>query len=68
MAGWMSRLKDGLSRTRVNIVGLFSGGVIDDALFDDLEVALIGADVGVAATGELLQALRSFEKGFRIFQ
>ena len=59
MAGWMSRLKDGLSRTRVNIVGLFSGGVIDEALFDDLEVALIGADVGVAATGELLQALRT---------
>jgi len=59
VAGWMSRLKDGLSRTRVNLVGLFSGGVIDDALFDDLEVALIGADVGVAATGELLQAVRT---------
>ena len=59
MAGWMSRLKDGLSRTRVNIVGLFSGGVIDDALFDELEIALIGADVGVAATAELLTALRT---------
>jgi fused signal recognition particle receptor len=55
----MSRLKDGLSRTRVNIVGLFSGGVIDDALFDELEVALIGADVGMAATTELLAALRT---------
>jgi fused signal recognition particle receptor len=55
----MARLKDGLARTRVNIVGLFSGGVIDDALFDDLETALIGADVGVAATGELLDALRT---------
>jgi fused signal recognition particle receptor len=55
----MSRLKDGLSRTRVNIVGLFSGGVIDDALFDELEVALIGADVGMAATSELLAALRT---------
>ena len=59
MTGWMSRLKDGLSRTRVNIVGLFSGGVIDDALFDELEIALIGADVGVAATAELLTALRT---------
>jgi fused signal recognition particle receptor len=59
VAGWMSRLKDGLSRTRVNIVGLFSGGVIDDALFDELEVALIGADVGMAATTELLTALRT---------
>jgi fused signal recognition particle receptor len=55
----MSRLKDGLSRTRVNIVGLFSGGVIDDALFEELEVALIGADVGMAATSELLAALRT---------
>ena len=55
----MSRLKDGLTRTRVNIVGLFSGGVIDDALFDDLEAALISADVGVAATTELLEALRT---------
>jgi fused signal recognition particle receptor len=59
VAGWMSRLKDGLTRTRVNIVGLFSGGVIDDALFDDLEVALIGADVGVTTTTELLAALRA---------
>ncbi len=55
----MSRLKEGLTRTRVNIVGLFSGGVIDDALFDELEIALIGADVGVATTTELLEALRA---------
>ncbi|MCU0951588.1 MAG: signal recognition particle-docking protein FtsY [Burkholderiaceae bacterium] len=55
----MSRLKEGLTRTRVNIVGLFSGGVIDDALFDELEIALIGADVGVATTTELLDALRA---------
>jgi len=59
VAGWMSRLKEGLTRTRVNIVGLFSGGVIDDALFDELEIALIGADVGVATTTELLGALRA---------
>jgi fused signal recognition particle receptor len=56
--GWLSRLKKGLERTRVNLVGLFSGGVIDDALFDDLEAALISADVGVATTTELLDALR----------
>ena len=56
--GWLSRLKKGLERTRVNIVGLFSGGVVDDALFDELEIALIGADVGVATTMELLDALR----------
>jgi fused signal recognition particle receptor len=58
MTGWMSRLKQGLTRTRVNIAGLFSGGVIDDALFEDLEVALISADVGMPATQALLAALR----------
>jgi fused signal recognition particle receptor len=54
----MSRLKKGLERTRANIVGLFSGGVIDEALFEELEIALIGADVGVATTTDLLDALR----------
>lgn len=57
--GWLGRLKAGLTKTRVNIAGLFSGGVIDEALFDDLEMALIGADVGVNTTRELLDALRA---------
>lgn len=57
--GWLGRLKVGLTRTRVNIAGLFSGGVIDDALFEELETALIGADVGVTTTRELLDALRA---------
>jgi fused signal recognition particle receptor len=57
--GWLGRLKSGLSKTRVNIAGLFSGGVIDDALFDELETALVGADVGVQTTRELLDALRA---------
>ncbi len=56
--GWLSRLKKGLERTRVNIVGVFSGGVIDEALFDDLEVALLGADCGSVTTAELLAKLR----------
>src|SRR5215470_4114578 len=56
--GWLGRLKSGLSRTRANIAGLFSGGVIDDALFDELETALVGADVGVTTTRELLDTLR----------
>jgi fused signal recognition particle receptor len=57
-SGWLSRLKKGLARTRENIAGLFTGGVIDEALFDELEIALIGADVGVATTEALLDALR----------
>ena len=58
-AGWLGRLKVGLTRTRVNIAGLFSGGVIDDTLFEELETALIGADVGVTTTRELLDTLRA---------
>jgi fused signal recognition particle receptor len=56
--GWLARLKTGLTRTRANIAGLFTGGVVDDALFDDLETALIGSDAGVATTTHLLERLR----------
>ena len=56
--GWFSRLKNGLARTRVNIVGLFSGGVIDDDFLEELENALITADVGVQASTRILQRLR----------
>ena len=56
--GWFSRLKNGLARTRVNIVGLFSGGVIDDDFLEELEYALITADVGVQASTRILQRVR----------
>ena len=56
--GWFSRLKNGLARTRVNSVGLFSGGVIDDDFLEELEYALITADVGVQASTRILQRLR----------
>jgi fused signal recognition particle receptor len=56
--GWLSRLKDGLTKTRVNIVGLFSGGVVDENFLEDLEMALIGADVGVSTSARLIEALR----------
>jgi fused signal recognition particle receptor len=57
--GWAARLRHGLERTRINIAGLFSGAVIDAALFDDLEAALLGADVGVAASAQVLDGLRA---------
>jgi fused signal recognition particle receptor len=57
--GWLARLKRGLTKTRVNIVGLFSGGVVDDAFLEELEAALIGADTGVATAADLIDALRS---------
>jgi fused signal recognition particle receptor len=56
--GWLSRLKRGLARTRANLAGLFAGGAVDEALFEELESALICADVGVATTQELLGRVR----------
>ena len=56
--GWFSRLKNGLARTRVNIVGLFSGGVVDEDFLEELEFALITADIGVDTSSRILQRLR----------
>ncbi len=58
-SGWLSRLKTGLAKTRVNIVGLFSGGVVDDAFLEELEFALITADIGVATASHLIEALKA---------
>ena len=55
---WGERLKAGLARTRVQIGGLFGGGKIDAALYEELEEALLCADTGVAATQFLLDNLR----------
>jgi fused signal recognition particle receptor len=57
--GWLAKLKRGLTKTRVNIVGLFSGGVADEAFLEELEMALVSADVGVAVSADLIGALRA---------
>ena len=54
------RLKEGLARTRGTLasgLGLATAG--DEPDWDQLEEALVAADVGVAATVELVEALRS---------
>lgn len=56
---WFSRLRQGLRKTGAQLSGLFSGGRIDEALFEDLEAALLSADAGVDATEHLLGALRA---------
>ncbi len=55
---WFTRLKAGLSKTSAGFTRLFTGTKIDDALFEELEAALLMADAGVEATDFLLQALR----------
>ena len=62
--GWLTRLKSGLSKTReklgAQVAGLFGAGrKLDEAFYEELETALIGADVGVTATAHLIDALRA---------
>jgi fused signal recognition particle receptor len=38
---------------------LFTGGVVDEAFLEDLELALIGADVGVVAAEQLIEGVRN---------
>ena len=56
--GWLSRLTQGLRKTGSSIAQVFTGTRIDDALYDDLEAALLQADAGVAATQFLLDDLK----------
>jgi len=55
---WLDKLKSGLGKTASSISRVFGGAGIDEALYENLEDALLMADTGVAATGYLLQELR----------
>jgi fused signal recognition particle receptor len=65
-ASWLARLKGGLAKTGQSIGSLFIGVRVDEALFEELETALIMADAGVEATEQLLRALRQRVKRERI--
>ncbi|CBJ44280.1 signal recognition particle-docking protein FtsY [Ralstonia solanacearum] len=64
--GWMSRLRSGLSKTSKSLTTLFVGVKVDEALFEELETALLMADAGVDATEYLLNELRRRVKAQRI--
>lgn len=58
-----NKLKDGLSKTRTslskNILGLLGGGrKIDQKLLDEIEEALILADIGVKTTAKVIERLK----------
>lgn len=55
---WLDRLKLGLRKTGSSITQVFTGTRIDEALYEDLESALLVADAGVGATEFLLQDLK----------
>jgi fused signal recognition particle receptor len=56
--GWLDRLKGGLRKTGSSITQVFTGTQIDDALYEDLEAALLLADAGMKATQHLLADLK----------
>ncbi|MCI8359384.1 MAG: signal recognition particle-docking protein FtsY [Lachnospiraceae bacterium] len=61
--GFFARLKEGLTKTRNNIVrgidSVFSGfSHIDEAFYEELEEILIMGDIGVNATEAILERLR----------
>jgi fused signal recognition particle receptor len=55
---WLQNLRSGLARTSSGISALFTGAKIDDALYEELESALLMADAGVQATKTLMDKLR----------
>ncbi len=69
--GFFSRLKQGLGKTRTQLVDnvkrAFTGRAkLDDELFDELEEILIQADIGVETTMDILDELRALAKAERL--
>ena len=61
--GFFARLKEGLNKTRNNIVSgidsVFSGfSAIDDEFYEELEEILVMGDIGVNATSDILDRLK----------
>ena len=56
--GWIERLRSGLRKTGGALGRVFVGAQIDDALYEELESALLTADTGVKATEYLLLDLK----------
>lgn len=56
--GWLDKLKTGLRKTGTGIQAVFVNAQIDEALYEELEAALLMADTGVKATEFLLEDLR----------
>ena len=62
--GWLTRLKQGLAKTRQQLgqqlSGLFGAGrKLDETFYEELESVLLSSDVGVTASGHLIEQLRA---------
>jgi fused signal recognition particle receptor len=54
----LNRLKDGLAKTRDQLGAIFTGRRLDESWFDDVETALLTADVGSQASADLMREVR----------
>ena len=57
-SSWLRKLSLGLRKTGSSLTSVFTGTRIDEALYEDLESALLMADTGVKATEFLLADLK----------
>lgn len=69
--GWFEKLKEGLVKTRDNLVqkvdAIFSlNSNLDEEFYEELEEALIMSDVGVKTTQDIIEMLRKNIKDKRI--
>ena len=60
----LGKLKEGLAKTRETLVSRVTRlatakATIDDDLLDQLEEILVSADVGMATTGQIIEAIRA---------
>jgi fused signal recognition particle receptor len=65
--GWFARLRSGLSRSTAkltdSVTSLFRKRRLDEAALEELEEMLIGADLGVAAAGRIVEGFRKTRFG-----
>ncbi|EHM00231.1 signal recognition particle-docking protein FtsY [Acetobacteraceae bacterium AT-5844] len=66
-AGWFGRLRAGLSRSTnrltEGLTGLFTKRKLDEEALEELEEALITADLGVSAAGRIVESFRKSRFG-----
>jgi fused signal recognition particle receptor len=55
---WVDKLSAGLRKTGSSLSQVFTGGQIDDNLYEELESALLMADAGVKSTQHLLDEVK----------
>ena len=68
--GWFQKLSAGLSKTRNAVTGQLDrllGRAADPALLDELEIALISADLGLPVVERVMEQLRAQMRGGNFF-